>query len=57
MKRPCLFFLMMILAMLAMVMMFVVVILRVFPMMVMIRWMWKLVMSSSTKVSRQKVSQ
>ena len=51
------FFLGMILTILAMVMMFVVVILRVFPMMVMIRWMWKLVMSSSTKVSRQKVSQ
>ena len=48
---------MMILTLIAMVMMLIVVIIRMFPMMVVIPWMGKLVMSSATKIPREKVSQ
>ena len=49
--------LMMVLTLFIMVMMFIVVIMRMFPMMVVIPRMGKLVMSSSAKVPREKVSQ
>ena len=49
--------LMMFLTLFIMVMMFIVVIMRMFPMMVVIPRMGKLVMSSSAKVPREKVSQ
>ena len=47
---------MMILTLFAMVMMLIVVIIRMFPMMVVIPRMGKLVVSSATEIPRKKVS-